>query len=264
MSPPVPGTRRDGLINLRTTDGRQVIARTVVIASGAKYRRPNITQVTEFDGAGISYWASPIEAKLCENQDIVVVGGGNSAGQAIAYLGPKVNRLHLVIRRELVDTMSTYLIDRIAALQNVVMHVGCELKSVSGDSTLLNVSVRNLKSAKEIELGVRQIFMFIGADPNTSWLCPNIKTDRSGFIVTGTAFDPFIEQEIGRVALPLETSVPAIFAIGDVRAGSTKRVAAAVGEGAAVVSQIHSALTYLKSRDPAGPPIVAPPENKAH
>ncbi len=242
MSPPVPGSRRDGLINLRTTDRRAIMARTVVVASGARYRRPSISNVSDFEGAGVSYWATPIEAKWCENRDIVVVGGGNSAGQAIAYLAPKVSRLHLVIRRELADTMSTYLIERIAALPNVVMHVGCEVASLSGDASLLAVKIRNLKSARETEFEVRQLFMFIGADPNTAWLCPHITTDRAGFIVTGAAFDPFVEQEVGRAALALETSIPNIFAIGDVRAGSTKRVAAAVGEGAAVVSQIHTAL----------------------
>jgi thioredoxin reductase (NADPH) len=138
--------------------------------------------------------------------------------------------------------MSTYLIERIAALPNVVMHVGCEVASLSGDASLLAVKIRNLKSARETEFEVRQLFMFIGADPNTAWLCPHITTDRAGFIVTGAAFDPFVEQEVGRAALALETSIPNIFAIGDVRAGSTKRVAAAVGEGAAVVSQIHTAL----------------------
>ncbi len=258
MSPPVPGSRRSGLINLRTTDGRSILTRTVVVASGARYRRPGISNVSDFEGAGVSYWASPIEAKWCENRDIVVVGGGNSAGQAIAYLAPKVSNLHLVIRRDLAETMSTYLIERIAALPNVTMHIGCEVGSVSGDPSLLSVKIRNLRSGTETDLDVRQVFMFIGADPNTSWLCPHISTDRSGFIVTGLTFDPFIKQELGRGSLPLETSVPNIFAIGDVRAGSTKRVAAAVGEGAAVVSQIHTALGHLEGRLTSSPANTAP------
>ncbi len=243
LVPAPAGKRRSEPMVLRVAGDRAVKAKTVVIASGAKYRRPSIPDIAQFEGAGIAYWASAIEAKLCENDDIALVGGGNSAGQAVAFLAPRVRRLHLVIRRSLTETMSTYLIDRIAALPNVEMHVGCELTALSGDPYgRLAATVTNFESQREKSYDLRKVFMFIGADPNTDWIKCRIKTDDKGFIRTGTGFSPEVEEELGRPALLLETSLPNVFAIGDVRAGSTKRVAAAVGEGAAVVSDIHAAL----------------------
>jgi thioredoxin reductase (NADPH) len=171
------------------------------------------------------------------------VGGGNSAGQAVAFLAPRVRRLHLVIRRSLRETMSAYLIDRIAALSNVEMHVGCELTSLAEDPHgRLAATLTNFEKQSRKNYDLRRVFMFIGADPNTDWIKCRIKTDDKGFIRTGTAFSPDVEEELGRRSLQLETSLPNVFAIGDVRAGSTKRVAAAVGEGAAVASDIHAAL----------------------
>ncbi|QWW66253.1 FAD-dependent oxidoreductase [Rhizobium sp. WYJ-E13] len=248
LIPAPSGRRRTDPMVLRVEGDRTVKARTVVIASGASYRRPDIPDITRFEGAGISYWASAIEAKLCENDDIALVGGGNSAGQAIAFLAPRVRRLHLVIRRSLTETMSTYLIDRIAALPNVEMHLGCELTALSEDPHgRLAATIRDLKGQSEKNYNLRRVFMFIGADPNTDWIKCRIKTDDRGFIRTGTAFSPEVEEELGRRSLQLETSLPYVFAIGDVRAGSTKRVAAAVGEGAAVVSDVHAALRQLRS-----------------
>ena len=243
LIPAPSGKRRTDPMVLRVEGDRTVKARTVVIASGASYRRPDIPDIARFEGAGISYWASAIEAKLCENDDIALVGGGNSAGQAIAFLAPRVRRLHLVIRRSLAETMSTYLIDRIAALPNVEMHLGCELTALSEDPHgRLAATITELRAQSEKNYNLRRVFMFIGADPNTDWIKCRIKTDDRGFIRTGTAFSPEVEEELGRRSLQLETSLPYVFAIGDVRAGSTKRVAAAVGEGAAVVSDIHAAL----------------------
>jgi thioredoxin reductase (NADPH) len=243
LIPAPAGKRRTDPMVLRIDGDRAVKARTVVIASGARYRRPDIPDIARFEGAGISYWASAIEAKLCENDDIALVGGGNSAGQAIAFLAPRVRRLHLVIRRSLAETMSTYLIDRIAALPNVEMHLGCELTALSEDPHgRLAATITELRAQSEKNFDLRRVFMFIGADPNTDWIKCRIKTDDRGFIRTGTTFSPEVEEELGRRALQLETSLPNVFAIGDVRAGSTKRVAAAVGEGAAVVSDIHAAL----------------------
>jgi thioredoxin reductase (NADPH) len=241
---PAPvGKRKTDPMVLRIGGDRAVKARTVVIASGARYRRPDIPDIARFEGAGISYWASAIEAKLCENDDIALVGGGNSAGQAIAFLAPRVRRLHLVIRRSLTETMSTYLIDRIAALPNVETHLGCELTALSEDlHGRLAATITDLRAQSGKNYNLRRVFMFIGADPNTDWIKCRIKTDDRGFIRTGTTFSPDVEEELGRRSLQLETSLPNVFAIGDVRAGSTKRVAAAVGEGAAVVSDIHAAL----------------------
>ncbi len=211
---------------------RRIRARAVIVASGARYRRPDIANLATFEGAGISYWASPIEAKLCAGEEIALVGGGNSAGQAVVFLAPRVERLHLVVRRPLADTMSRYLIDRITALPNVEVHVGYEVSALEGDHAggLTGAVFRRRTDGETHHRALRHLFLFIGADPNAGWLDGCVDTDDKGFIVTGQG------------SLALETSLPGVFAIGDVRAGSTKRVAAAVGEGAAVVAQIHSAL----------------------
>jgi thioredoxin reductase (NADPH) len=231
-------------LTLELTDGGAVRARTVVIASGARYRRPPISNLAMFEGAGISYWASPVEAKLCEGEEVALIGGGNSAGQAAVFLAPKVKQLHLVVRGDgLEATMSRYLIDRIKALPNVELHTKTEIMALEGDQvTGLTGAVFRDKSTDETHTcPVRHIFLFIGADPNASWLDQCVEVDGKGFVVTGSKFADG-NGTIDRAPLPLETSRPGVFAIGDVRAGSTKRVAAAVGEGAAVVAQIHSAL----------------------
>ena len=229
---------------LELTNGSAVRARTVVIATGARYRRPPIPNLSTFEGRGISYWASPVEAKLCEGEEVALVGGGNSAGQAVVFLAPKVRRLHLVVRGSgLEASMSRYLIDRIAALPNVELHTGTEVVALEGDEvTGLTAAVfRERATGATHTCPLRQLFLFIGADPNTSWLNRCVALDNKGFVVTGA--NSTAEASDGRRSvLPLETNRPGIFAIGDVRAGSTKRVASAVGEGAAVVAQIHSVM----------------------
>jgi thioredoxin reductase (NADPH) len=226
-------------LRLALNGGTAVQARSVVIASGVQYRRPAIPNLEAFEGAGVSYWASPIEAKLCEGEEIALIGAGNSAGQAVVYLAPKVAVLHLIIRGPgLEASMSRYLIERIAALPNVVMHVGTEIVALQGDPAqgLQGAVFQDRATGEQHSCPFRHLFLFIGADPHTAWLQDCVALDRSGFVVTGAlALD-------GSHRLPLETSVPRVFAIGDVRSGSTKRVAAAVGEGAAVVAQIHAAL----------------------
>jgi thioredoxin reductase (NADPH) len=214
------------------TNGGTVRARAVIVASGARYRRPAIDNLATFDGDGVSYWASPIEAKLCEGECIALVGGGNSAGQAVVFLAAKVKHLDLVVRRDLRETMSRYLIDRIAALPNVTIHVGSEVVGLEGDRTtgLTAAIFKDRATRATRRCALRHLFLFVGADPNAGWLDGCVDTDAKGFIVTGGS------------ALPLQTSLAGVFAIGDVRAGSTKRVAAAVGEGAAVVAQIHMML----------------------
>ena len=229
---------------LELTNGSAVRARTVVVATGARYRRPPIPNLSTFEGRGISYWASPVEAKLCEGEEVALVGGGNSAGQAVVFLAPKVRRLHLVVRGSgLEASMSRYLIDRIAALPNVELHTGTEVVGLEGDEvTGLTAAVfRERATGATHTCPLRQLFLFIGADPNTSWLNRCVALDNKGFVVTGA--DSIAEASDGlRSVLPLETSRPGVFAIGDVRAGSTKRVASAEGEGAAVVAQIHSVM----------------------
>ncbi|VWX54320.1 FAD-dependent oxidoreductase [Novosphingobium sp. 9U] len=223
-------------IPLDLAQDQRVHARTLVIASGARYRRPDVPGLEQFEGNGISYWASPIEAKLCANEKVALVGGGNSAGQAVVFLADHVAELHLIVRRPLEETMSHYLVERIAALPNVTMHVGSEIAELEGDhdSGLTAATFRVRKTGETSRCELRHMFLFIGADPNAGWLQGCVETDAKGFVVTG-----------GTGGLPLETSQPGVFAIGDVRAGSTKRVAAAVGEGAAVVAQIHAKLAEV-------------------
>ncbi|SDD71266.1 thioredoxin reductase (NADPH) [Sphingomonas sp. YR710] len=224
---------------LNLSGDRRIQAQALVIASGARYRRPDIPNLGEFEGAGVSYWASPIEARLCAGEEIALVGGGNSAGQAIVFLAPQVKRLHLFVRRDLSETMSRYLIDRITALPNVEIHVGSEVVALEGDRAtgLTAATFRDLKDGAQHRCPLRHLFLFIGADPNADWLEGCAQTDARGFVITGTG------------PLSLETSRPGVFAIGDVRAGSTKRVAAAVGEGAAVVAQIHAMISARSAKE---------------
>ncbi len=230
---------------LHLTHGEAIRARTVVIASGARYRPLAVPNLAQFESAGVSYWASAIEAKLCEGQEIALVGAGNSAGQATVFLAPQVKKLHLIVRgKGLEASMSRYLIDRITALPNVELHTGCEIVALAGDATtgLTGATFRHRAGGDTVEHALRHVFLFIGADPNADWLRGCVDIDGKGFIITGSRAGD------GSVRLPLETSLPGVFAIGDVRAGSTKRVAAAVGEGAAAVAQIHSVLGGVVSR----------------
>jgi thioredoxin reductase (NADPH) len=220
--------------------GISVYGRTVVIASGALYRRPEIQNLDRFERVSVSYWATPIEATLCEGHDVVLVGGGNSAGQAAVFLAPHVKRLRLVVRSTGLDaSMSRYLIDRIAATRNVELRVHTTVTEVFGtpQGALENVTLACQQPQSTSLVDAQHLFLFTGADPNTRWLDRRIVLDNKGFVLTGDAS-----------RLPLETSSPGVFAIGDVRSGSTKRVAAAVGEGAAVVAQIHSVLAKPSSR----------------
>jgi thioredoxin reductase (NADPH) len=204
-------------------------------------RRPELPDLACYEGAGVSYWATPIEARLCAGEEVALVGGGNSAGQAAVFLAEHVRHLHLVVRRPLAATMSRYLIDRIAALPNIELHVDHEIVSLEGDPRhgLTGAVFRGRPDGRTRHRDLRHLFLFVGADPNAAWLGTNIARDAAGFVVTG-CMRP--HSDAARPVLPLETSRPGVFAIGDVRAGSTKRVAAAVGEGAAVVAQIHLAL----------------------
>ena len=247
---------------LRVTlcDGTQVRARTVVLSCGARYRRPSLANLKTYEGRGVYYWASPIEAKLCRQEEIILVGGGNSAGQAAVFLSGHAAKVHMVIRGEgLAASMSSYLIERIAATPNITLHTHTEIIALEGDDDgLTEVRWRNNQTGEECDCAVRRVFLFVGADPNTDWLhdCA-VAVDEQGFIRTGfdvTRAECRAQGHAALLAAPppdlperaaLETSVPGVFAIGDVRAGSTKRVAAAVGEGAAVVSQIHGFLARL-------------------
>lgn len=218
-------------------NGVSVFGRTVVIASGARYRRPDIENLDRFEGTSISYWATPIEANLCEGREIVLVGGGNSAGQAAVYLSAFARKIHLVIRSAgLKSSMSRYLIDRVAATHNVELHINTEVTGLLGtpEGNLEHVLLSPTLGGEKWQIDAHYMFLFIGADPNTKWLDNRVALDDKGFVLTGQS-----------ALRTLETSSPGVFAIGDVRSGSTKRVAASVGEGAAAVAQIHAYLATL-------------------
>ena len=225
-------------LRLHLSNGQAVQARTVVVASGARYRRPAIEDIDLFEGRGVSYWASPIEAGLCKGEEIALVGGGNSAGQAVVYLAPFVHRLHLVVRGpELAASMSRYLVDRIHGLPNVELHMQTEVVQLDGDPSdgLTGATFRHRGTGETRRCGLRHLFLFIGADPNTGWLEGCVELDGTGFVRT-------------KASGSLQTSRERVFVAGDVRSGSTKRVAAAVGDGAAAVAQIHLALADEPAR----------------
>jgi thioredoxin reductase (NADPH) len=226
-------------LQVELDDGRRVPSHTVVIASGAAYVQPEIDGLERLTGRGVFFGTSPVEAKLCRGLEVAVVGGGNSAGQGVVYLASQAQHVHLLIRgRGLEEHMSQYLIDRIARLPNVTLHTETEVISLAGDTTGLSGVV--CKSPQgSLSFSVKHLFMFTGAEPNTRWLrnC-SVLTDAKGFVLTGSAARD-CEEARDRT---LETSVGGVFAIGDVRFGSIKRVSAAVGEGAAVVAQVHAVL----------------------
>jgi thioredoxin reductase (NADPH) len=228
--------------------GLRIRAKTVVVATGAKYRRPDIPDLAKYEGRGVYYWASPIEARLCQHEEVVLVGGGNSAGQAAVFLAGHAARVHILIRgRDLARNMSSYLVERIRSLANVTLHIQTEIVAFEGGAAgLTGVRWRDRQHGIEETKATRRVFLFVGADPNTGWLAEcGVKLDQNGFVCTSPDLSPaeverLARHEPGRRPLPLETTASGVFAIGDARAGSTKRVAAAVGEGAAVVAQVHT------------------------
>ncbi len=230
---------------LRLEDGRGLRAKTVVVASGARYRRIDAANLAAFEGAGVSYWASAPEARLCEGGRVALVGAGNSAGQAAVFLAPRVAHLSLVVRgHSLEASMSAYLIERIQALPNTQVHLQTEIVALHGDADnrLERATLHHRKTGARWDEPLSHVFLFVGADPNSSWL-----DGAGGFVVTGELALGQLWSERGRLPYPLETSRPGVFAVGDVRAGSIKRVAAAVGEGAQVVSAIHEVILGLSS-----------------
>jgi thioredoxin reductase (NADPH) len=235
-------TCRDGVFDLKLDGGDVLRARTVVVASGARYRRPDIENLADFEGRGVWYWASPIEARLCASQEIVLVGGGNSAGQAAVFLAGHARKIHMMIRGGgLGSSMSRYLIERIEAASNIELVFNTEVIGVEGakDLSLERVRYRSRLSGESSTMDARNLFLFVGADPATGWLegC-GVTVDRGGFVVTGAQ----CKKAEGQLVSALETSVPGVFAVGDVRSGSVKRVGGAIGEGAQVVAAIHGFL----------------------
>lgn len=229
--------------HLQLANGEQVKARTAVLATGARYRRLNIPNLEEFEGSSLHYWASPLEAGLIAGRDVALVGGGNSAGQAVVYLAERARHVTHIVRRPLEATMSHYLIERIRQLSNVEIVEGVECAALEGAAGQLTaISWRDIKSGNETRRPLHHLFSFIGADPNTDWLeASGIQLDAGGFVCTG-------QDAGGDGRHMLETSRKGVFAVGDVRAGSVKRVASSVGDGAQVVAALHGVLAAKASQ----------------
>ncbi len=235
-------TRTDGVFALTLDGGETLRSRAVVVASGARYRRPQIENLETFEGRGVWYWASPIEARLCSEQEIVLVGGGNSAGQAAVFLSGHARKVYMVIRGGgLGASMSRYLIERIEATPNIELVFNTEVVGLEGaeEGSLARVRWRSRLGGEASSIDIRNLFLFVGADPATGWLdgC-GVMVDRGGFVMTGAQ----CKKSEGQLASVLETSVPGVFAVGDVRSGSVKRVGGAIGEGAQVVAALHGFL----------------------
>jgi thioredoxin reductase (NADPH) len=240
-------------------DGQErLAARTVVVATGAHYNKPDdIPNLEQFAGRGVYYAATHMEGQLCADREVIVVGGGNSAGQAAVFLSDHASQVHVLVRSTgLAASMSDYLIQRIATEPNITLHTETELVSLLGTDALTGVSWRNRRSGAVEERAIQHVFLFCGAKPNTDWLGDCLALDSAGFVKTGSDLtaDDLREGEwpLQRPPLRLETSHPGVFAVGDVRSGSVKRVAAAVGEGSSAVQLIH---LFLAEQAPDAPPM---------
>jgi thioredoxin reductase (NADPH) len=239
LAGPVANDHGEFVVSL--ADGERVRARAIVIASGARYRRLDIPNIDAFESSSVHYWASPFEGKLCAGTEIVLVGAGNSAGQAAVYLAGQVAKLWLLVRGAgLEASMSRYLVDRLSGLPNVEVITGAEISRLEGEHGVLEAVSWRRAGNDEVRRPIRHLFLFIGADPNTAWLAGSgVDLDSKGFLLADSS--PAHNRRA------LETSRRGIFAIGDVRAGSIKRIAAAVGEGAQVIASLHSLLAMAKA-----------------
>jgi thioredoxin reductase (NADPH) len=230
-------------------NGTAIAARALVISTGAQYQKPAIPNLTKFEGQGIFYGATYIESQLCENEDVVVVGGGNSAGQAAVFLSQTARKVYMLVRSgELSDTMSRYLIQRIAENPAIELHYKTEIVGLEGDTELERVTWLDRTTGETSTRDVGHVFIMTGAAPRTEWLEGCLALDNKGFILTGRDLDgaaniaPSHAWPLSRTPQMLETSLPGVFAVGDVRSGNVKRVASAVGEGSIAVHLVHRAL----------------------
>ncbi|WP_207421788.1 FAD-dependent oxidoreductase [Desertivirga brevis] len=224
----------------------RIQSRSIIIASGARYSKLNLPDEERFEGAGIYYAATAMEGDICKNEEVIVIGGGNSAGQAAVFLTRFSSHVHILIRREgLEATMSDYLIQRIKASGRISVHPYTEVTELRGGRALEEVTWKNNQTGETESRSIRHLFLMIGALPNTGFINSCVLLDKKGFVVTGQAAAESESWTLDRSPMMLETSIPAVFAVGDVRSGSTKRVASAVGEGAMAVSQLHQALVEL-------------------
>ena len=240
------GGAGNGPFVLKLSNSERAMARSIVIATGARYRRLAVDGLEAFEGTSVHYWASPLEAKLCSGQEVALVGAGNSAGQAAVYLASHAAKVCLLVRGpDLAASMSRYLLDRIAGLSNVEVLTQTNVTGLEGRGGVLEAIRWRQKSGEDVRRPIAHLFLFIGAYPNTQWLSGSgVALDAKGFVLTG--------GDCNESRNPLETSRRGVFAIGDVRSGSVKRVAAAVGEGAQVVAVLHAALGSIASKLPVG------------
>lgn len=251
----VAGLRASGTDRILTlSDGREITARAVVIASGASYRRFDIPNLERLSGAGVFY-SSPLVTVMLKDKDVFVAGGGNSAGQAVVYLAKTVKKVSLIVRAaSLEQGMSDYLVRYIRQLPNIEVRLQTEVIDGGGDKKLERIVLRDHASGKTETLPADVLFALIGAQPHTDWLDGTLKRDRRGYIFTGRDLAHATSGPNARDPLPLETSMPGVFAVGDVRSGSVKRIASAVGDGSIAVQYIH---TYLNA--PVAVQADAPP-----
>jgi len=231
-------------------DGRVVRARTVLIATGAQYRKPELPNLDKYTGIGLYYAATHLEGKMCQNEEIVVVGGGNSAGQAAVFLAGGCRHVHILVRSDgLAETMSHYLIRRIQESPNITLHTRTQISCLEGEDELEQVTWSDARTGEQERRPIRHVFLMTGAAPNTEWLKDCVNLDEKGFVRTGTDLS---QDELTAARWPLsrapylmETSLPGVFAVGDVRSGSVKRVASGVGEGSICVQFVHRVLREL-------------------
>jgi thioredoxin reductase (NADPH) len=233
---------RDGVV-VRLNTGGMVLGRAVVLAMGASYRRLDVAPLEALRGAGVFYGAAASEAPLVADQEVYVVGGANSAGQAVVHLARYARRVTLVVRGpSLAAGMSHYLVQQIEATPNVEVRTGTEVVDGGGDATLDHLVLRHRASGQLETVGAAALFLMIGARPHTEWLPPTVEQDADGFVMTGADLSPDAVRALGRPAFALETSLPGVLAVGDVRHGSVKRVASAVGEGSIAIRLVHRLL----------------------
>jgi len=236
---------------LTLENGSILQARSIVIAAGAQYNKPNIANLKQFEGNGVYYAATFMESQLCGGDEVIVIGGGNSAGQAAVFLAETAHKVYMLVRgKTLAETMSRYLTQRIAKHPVIELHLEAELVSLEGDSHLERVTWLDRLSGERLTCEIRHVFVMAGGSPHSDWLRGCVALDQEGFVLTGRDLDPVLASApqkwpLGRPPQMLETSLPAVFAVGDIRSGNVKRVASAVGEGAISIHLVHQALAEI-------------------